>query len=62
VEAVASALIFLKEPRGDRMTKSRVADAGRALCLLGAALGAIGLIGWLADLPSLTTIVPGSRR
>src|SRR5688572_20177390 len=41
------------------MTRSRIADAGRLLCLLGAALGATGLIGWLADMPSLTTIFPG---
>src|SRR4051812_26998118 len=32
---------------------------GRLLCLGAAALGAIGLVGWVAGAPALTTIVPG---
>lgn len=32
---------------------------GQGLCLAGAALGGVGLLGWIADLPSLTQVLPG---
>ncbi|MFL5579787.1 MAG: PAS domain S-box protein, partial [Gemmatimonadaceae bacterium] len=37
----------------------RTARVGRALCLAGAALGALGLLGWAGRLPLLFTVVPG---
>jgi PAS domain S-box-containing protein len=41
------------------MDKSTVANVGQWLCIAGAAIGAVGLIGWGLGAPSLTTIVPG---
>lgn len=41
------------------MSEARIARFGRLLCLAGALLGAVGLLGWLFGLPLLTTIVPG---
>ncbi len=41
------------------MTTLRTTNLGRALCLGGASLGAIGLIGWLTNVQALVTIVPG---
>lgn len=41
------------------MKRSTVADLGQALCLAGGAFGAVGLIGWITGVQSLTTIVPG---
>ena len=38
---------------------SPVKRLGRDLCLGGAGLGAIGLVGWLAGVEALVTIVPG---
>src|SRR5687767_3876401 len=32
---------------------------GRLLCLAGAAIGAVGLLGWILGWPVLITIVPG---
>jgi len=34
---------------------------GRALCIGGAALGALGLLGWIAGRESLTVILPGQQ-
>ena len=41
------------------MTGRRLARVGQLLCLGGAALGGLGLLGWVVGVPSLTTIVPG---
>ena len=41
------------------MSPSRFGRLGRLLCLGGAALGALGLIGWFTGASALTTIVPG---
>ena len=38
---------------------SRIQRAGPLLCLGGAALGGLGLFGWISGLSVLTTIVPG---
>lgn len=51
-------------PPGDRRDPSsggaaRVAAAGQRLCLGGATLGVVGLVGWIAGVPWLTMIVPG---
>jgi PAS domain S-box-containing protein len=37
----------------------RAITTGRSLCLAGAALGAIGLLGWITGPRALTTIIPG---
>src|SRR3954466_375707 len=37
----------------------RAASLGRVLCLIGAAVGALGLFGWVTGLSHLTTLVPG---
>jgi PAS domain S-box-containing protein len=37
----------------------RTTDLGRDLCLIGASLGLVGLIGWLTGIEALVTIVPG---
>jgi PAS domain S-box-containing protein len=44
---------------GPLVTNLRTTNLGRALCLGGASLGAIGLIGWLTGADALVTIVPG---
>jgi PAS domain S-box-containing protein len=36
--------------------------AGRNLCLAGAAIGVIGLFGWLTGMIALTSVVPGQPR
>ena len=41
------------------MSPSRFGRLGRLSCLGGAALGALGLIGWFTGASALTTIVPG---
>jgi len=41
------------------MNASRFASVGRALCLVGAALGVTGLVGWIAGIPALTWLIPG---
>jgi PAS domain S-box-containing protein len=41
------------------MITLRTTNLGRGLCLGGAALGAIGLIGWLTGAQALVAIVPG---
>ncbi|HEX6260456.1 MAG TPA: PAS domain S-box protein [Woeseiaceae bacterium] len=41
------------------MTRQSAARIGRSMCLAGAALGALGFLGWAAGWPFLTTIVPG---
>jgi len=41
------------------MTGSGVARVGQWLCLGGAALGALGLLGWITGTPLLTVVVPG---
>jgi PAS domain S-box-containing protein len=38
------------------MTRPRVVMLGRGLCLVGAALGALGLLGWIVGAPLLTTL------
>ena len=43
------------------VTESRAARLGRALCLGGALLGAVALIGWLAGVDGLIAFVPGLR-
>jgi PAS domain S-box-containing protein len=40
-------------------SEARLAQAGRMLTLLGAGLGAMGLVGWLIGEPFLTTLVAG---
>ena len=40
----------------------RAASLGRVLCLIGAALGAVGLLGWITGLSFLTTLVPGQPQ
>lgn len=42
-----------------RVEVPRLESVGRLLCSFGAALGALGLLGWLFDARSLTTVVPG---
>jgi PAS domain S-box-containing protein len=37
----------------------RAARLGRVLCLIGAAVGAMGLFGWITGLSHLTTLIPG---
>jgi PAS domain S-box-containing protein len=44
------------------MTADRIARAGQSMCLGGAALGALGLSGWLSGWEFATTIVPGLPR
>ena len=46
------------EPRGSSADRSRTAGTGRWFCLIGASLGALGLIGWMSGMPSLTEWVP----
>ncbi len=41
------------------MNEARVAKLGRALCLGGAAMGTLGLLGWTTGSRLLTTVVPG---
>jgi len=41
------------------VTTLRTTNLGRAFCLGGASLGAIGLIGWLINVRALVTILPG---
>jgi PAS domain S-box-containing protein len=41
------------------MNSAGVARVGRRLCLGGATLGAVGLLGWLTRTSILTTVVPG---
>ena len=41
------------------MKRPRLTAVGRTLCLGGAAVGALGLLGWTAGVPFLLTIVPG---
>ena len=41
------------------MMSARVSRVGRKLCLGGATLGAVGLLGWVAGASLLTTVVPG---
>src|SRR5215204_5425967 len=38
---------------------TRIASAGRSLCMGGAALVALGFLGWLWKMPLLFTAVPG---
>ena len=40
----------------------RAASLGRALCLIGAAIGALGLVGWFMGSPSSRGCFPPSRR
>jgi PAS domain S-box-containing protein len=42
-----------------RLEPTRLAALGRRFCLGGTALGLLGLTGWIAGVPSFTTIVPG---
>src|SRR4051812_28273857 len=44
---------------GTIVTTVRTRNLARALCVGGASLGAIGLIGWLTNLQALITIAPG---
>ena len=44
---------------GILVTTLRTTNLGRAFCLGGASLGAIGLIGWLINVRVLVTILPG---
>src|SRR5690348_2521479 len=37
----------------------RVTAASRWLCLAGATLGAVGLLGWMLGWPALYTLLPG---
>ena len=46
------------EPTSGIVSSSRFRVTGRALCLTGAMVGAVGLIGWLVDWPFLTTLIP----
>ena len=39
----------------------RASRLGRALCIGGAALGALGLLGWIAGRESLTVLLPGQQ-
>src|SRR5262245_24036966 len=41
------------------MTSVRIALLGRSLCIAGAAVGGLGLLGWVTGATSLTTVVPG---
>ena len=41
------------------MRGARAARIGQLLCLAGAALGALGLLGWMASSTLLTAVVPG---
>ena len=53
----------LNTSKGDSAVPEAAAAApssfGRALCLGGALLGAVGLLGWLAGVDVLVTLVPG---
>lgn len=44
------------------MTEAHATNLGRALCLGGAILGALALVGWFEGLESLATVVPGRPR
>jgi PAS domain S-box-containing protein len=52
----------VSSPSGDHRDRSgtlgRIAAAGQGLCLAAAALASLALIGWFADVPSLTTLLP----
>jgi hypothetical protein len=52
--------IFLLVARHAEVASSTLpfVRAGRVLCLAGAALGALGLLGWLIEAPSLVSLVP----
>lgn len=47
------------DPTPRTIPRSRVVTAGRVLCLLGAALGGLGLLGWLAGIDRLVTFGSG---
>src|SRR6185295_13148713 len=54
--------IFLFEVSALEMADPiRASRLGRALCIGGAALGALGLLGWIAGRESLTAILPGQQ-
>ena len=40
----------------------RAANLGRTLCLIGAAIGALGLLGWFAGISFLTRLVPSQPQ
>ena len=40
----------------------RAASLGRVLCLIGAAVGALGLLGWITGVSFLTTMIPGQPQ
>jgi len=40
----------------------RAASLGRVLCVLGAAIGVMGMVGWTIGVSSLTTLVPGQPQ
>ena len=44
------------------LLRRRAASLGRVLCLIGAAVGALGLLGWIMGVSFLTTLVPGQPR
>jgi len=44
------------------MTETRTEFLGRSLCLGGASLGALALLGWHSGVESLVTLVPGRPR
>ncbi len=54
-----STVRFVAHKAGVLVITLRTTNLGRALCLGGASLGAIGLIGWLTSVHALVTIVPG---
>jgi PAS domain S-box-containing protein len=58
----ADVLTVAPNPEGTSPLGSRTANAGRVLCLIGAALGAIGLLGWITRIWFLTIIVPGAPQ
>ena len=40
----------------------RAARPGPVLCLIGAVVGAVGLLGWITGISFLTTLVPGQPQ
>lgn len=58
---VATALGASQDSEEARLAR-RAASLGRVLCSIGAAVGAVGLLGWIMGVSYLTTLVPGQPQ